>query len=90
MFRNNRTMTYAMMGIVGVALALAFGFNPAFLLVLAICPLMMFFMMRSMGNMGGHDHSTRNNDQDRNDQDRNDQDRDQNRNRDDRDTHAGR
>ncbi len=58
MFRNNRTMTYAMIGIVGVALALALGFNPAFLLVLAICPLMMFFMMGSMGNMGGHDRGS--------------------------------
>jgi Protein of unknown function (DUF2933) len=58
MFRNNRTMTYVMIGIVGVAIALAVGFNPALLLVLAICPLMMFFMMRSMGNMGGHDHGS--------------------------------
>ena len=58
MFRNNRTMTYVMIGVVGVAIALAFGFNPAFLLVLAICPLMMFFMMRSMGNMGGDDHAS--------------------------------
>lgn len=58
MFRNNRTMTYVMIGIVGVALALAFGFNPAFLVVLAICPLMMFFMMRSMGSTGGHDHGS--------------------------------
>ncbi len=74
MFRNNRTMTYVMIGIVGVALALAFGFNPAFLLVLAICPLMMFFMMRSMGNMGGHDHSSRDNDRDRDDRNRNDRD----------------
>ena len=65
MFRNNRTMTYVMIGIVGVAIALASGFNPAFLLVLAICPLMMFFMMRSMGNMRGHDRSSRNSDGDR-------------------------
>ena len=64
MFRNNRTMTYVMIGIVGVAIALALGFNPAFLLVLAICPLMMFFMMGSMGNMDGHDHGPRNKDQD--------------------------
>ena len=35
MFRNNRTMTYVMIGIAGVALALAFGFNPGFLLVRA-------------------------------------------------------
>ena len=74
MFRNNRTMTYAMIGIVGLALALAFGFNPAFLLVLAICPLMMFFMMRSMGNMDGHDHSSRDTDQDQEDRDRDDGD----------------
>jgi L-asparagine transporter-like permease len=67
MFRNNRTMTYVVIGIVGVALALAFGFNPAFLLVLAICPLMMFFMMRSMGNMGGHDHGSRDTDRDSDD-----------------------
>ena len=72
MFRNNRTMTYVMIGIAGVALALAFGFNPAFLLVLAICPLMMFFMMRSMGNMGGdnhgsHDHGSRDTDRDSDD-----------------------
>ncbi len=58
MFRNNRTMTYVMVGIVGVALALAFGFNPVFLLVLAICPLMMVFMMRSMGKTGGEDHGS--------------------------------
>lgn len=58
MFRKNRTMTYLMIGIAGLGVALAFGFNPAFLLVLAICPLMMFFMMRSMGNMGGHDHGS--------------------------------
>ena len=73
MFRNNRTMTYVMIGIAGVALALAFGFNPAFLLVLAICPLMMFFMMRSMGNMGnmgkrdGDDHGSRDTDRDSDD-----------------------
>ena len=70
MFRNNRTMTYVMIGIVGLALALAFGVNPGFLLVLAICPVMMFFMMRSMGNIGAMNHSSRDNDQDRNDQDR--------------------
>ena len=70
MFRNNRTMTYVMIGIAGVALALAFGFNPAFLLVLAICPLMMFFMMRSMGGMGrmdGHDHGSRDTNRDSDD-----------------------
>ncbi len=77
MFRNNRTMTYVMIGIVGVALALAFGFNPAFLLVLAICPLMMFFMMRSMGNMGGHGNESQDlgsHDTDRDSDDRVDRD----------------
>ena len=64
MFRNNRTTTYALIGIVGVAIALAVGFNPAFLLVLVICPLMMFFMMRSMGPMIGHDHTPEKNDRD--------------------------
>lgn len=51
-FRNNRTRTYVMIGIVGVAITLAFGFNPAFLLVLAICPLMMFFKV--CGRVGGY------------------------------------
>lgn len=73
MFRNNRTMSYLMIGIVAVAVALAFGFNPAFLLVLAICPLMMFFMMRSMGSMGGQDRASHNNDRD-GDRDRDDPD----------------
>ena len=77
MFRSNRTMTYLMIAIVGVGLALAFGFNPFFLLVLAICPLMMFFMMRSMGNMGGHDQASRNNDPHRDDRDRDDRARDE-------------
>ena len=73
MFRSNRTMTYLMIAIVGVGLALAFGFNPFFLLLLAICPLMMFFMMRSMGNMGnmgkrdGDDHGSRDTDRDSDD-----------------------
>ena len=73
MFRNNRTLTYALIGIVGVAVALALGFNSAFLLVLVICPLMMFFMMRSMGPMSGH-HST----PDKNDRDGHRGDRDTN------------
>ena len=67
MFRNNRTMAYVMVGIAGVAVALALGLNPAFLLFLAICPLMMFFMMWSMGNMGAHDHGFRDNDRDSDD-----------------------
>lgn len=60
MCHGNRRSTYVMLGIAGVTLALAsaLGINPAFLLVLAICPLMMFFMMRSMGGMGGSaDHT---------------------------------
>ena len=58
MCHGNRKSTYVMLGIAGLALALAFGINPAFLLVLAICPLMMFFMMRSMGGMGGSEDHT--------------------------------
>ena len=58
MWHRNRKSTYLMLGIAGLALALAFGINPGFLLLLAICPLMMFFMMRSMGAMaGGEDHT---------------------------------
>lgn len=58
MCHGNRTSTYVMVGIAGLALALAFGINPGFLLLLAICPLMMFFMMRSMGGMGGSEDHT--------------------------------
>ena len=58
MCQKARTSTYLMLGIAGLALALAFGINPGFLLLLAICPLMMFFMMRSMGGMGGSEDHT--------------------------------
>ena len=51
--RNWRT--FALLGIGGVAIWLALGFNPGFLLFLLVCPLMMFFMMRAMGTMGGTD-----------------------------------
>ena len=38
--------------------ALAFGMNPGFLVLTAVCPLMMFFMMRSMGGSdSGDDHT---------------------------------
>jgi hypothetical protein len=61
MCHGNRKSTYVMIGTAGLALALAFAFgiNPAYVLVLAICPLMMVFMMRSMGGMGsgGEDHT---------------------------------
>ena len=53
MGHGNRRSMSVMVGIAGLGLALAFGINPLFLLVLAVCPLMMFFMMRSMGGMGG-------------------------------------
>lgn len=58
MRHTNRIWTYVMIGIAALALALAFGINPGFLAVLLICPLMMFFMMRGMSDMGsGHDHT---------------------------------
>ena len=55
MRHGTRTSTYVMLGIagLGLAMALAFGINPGFVLLLAICPLMMFFMMQFMGGMGG-------------------------------------
>ena len=59
MQHGNRKSTYVMFGIaaLGLVLALAFGINPGFVLLLAICPLMMFFMMQFMGGMGGgEDH----------------------------------
>ena len=59
MCHANRKSTYVMLGVGALALALAFafGFNPGYVLILAVCPLMMFFMMRSMGGMGGkEDH----------------------------------
>ena len=58
MCHKDRTSTYVMLAIAGLALALAFRINPGFLLLLAICPLMMFFMMRSMGGMGGGEDHT--------------------------------
>ena len=58
MCHRSRKSTYVMLGVAGLALALAFGINPGFLLLLAICPLMMFFMMRSMGGMGGSEDHT--------------------------------
>lgn len=58
MFHNNRIVICLMIATVGVALALEFGFGPFFLLVMAICPLMMFFTMRSM-TADGHEASPR-------------------------------
>ncbi|MEP6661640.1 MAG: DUF2933 domain-containing protein [Acidimicrobiales bacterium] len=54
---RNRRSAYLMLGVAGlaVAIALGFGINPAYLLLLAVCPLMMFFMMRHMGSMGAHE-----------------------------------
>jgi len=60
MCHGSRKSTYVMMGVAGLALALAFVFDisPAYVLILAVCPLIMFFMMRSMGGMGsGEDHT---------------------------------
>lgn len=55
---HGRKSTYLIVAIVGVAVALAFGINPAFLAVLAVCPLMMFFMMRTMDHSGHHEDHT--------------------------------
>ena len=60
MCHGNRKSTYVMLGVAGLALALAFAFDisPAYVLILAVCPLMMFFMMRSMGGMDrSEDHT---------------------------------
>lgn len=60
---GNRKSTYLMLGVVGVAIAIALasGMNPAFLLVVAICPLVMFFMMRTMAKTDS-DEDQRNHD----------------------------
>ncbi|MEO8698194.1 MAG: DUF2933 domain-containing protein [Acidimicrobiales bacterium] len=52
--------TYVMLGVAGVALALAFAFDisPAYILIFAVCPLMMLFMMRSMGGMDDKEDHT--------------------------------
>ena len=57
MNHQNRKSTYLMLGVAGLAVAVAvgFGINPAYLLLVAICPLMMFFMMRHMSNMNTHE-----------------------------------
>ncbi len=57
MNHTSRKSSYLMLGVGGLAvvIALAFGINPAYLLLLGVCPLMMFFMMRHMGSMGGHE-----------------------------------
>jgi hypothetical protein len=54
MCHTNRRSTYLMLGVAAAALAVAVvsNVNPGFLLIVAICPLMMLFMMRSMGSMG--------------------------------------
>jgi hypothetical protein len=51
MCHGNRETILTMLGVAGLALALAlaFGISPAYVLILAVCPLMMVFMMRSMG-----------------------------------------
>lgn len=43
---------YALAGLTGAGIAVWAGLPPTFLLLL-ICPVMMFFMMRGMGGMGG-------------------------------------
>jgi len=47
-----------LLAVVGLVIALTFNVNPLFLIVLAVCPLMMVFMMRSMNNEGtSEDHT---------------------------------
>ncbi len=46
---------YGLALLAGGALAIWLGFPPALLLILLVCPLMMFFMMRGMhGGQDGH------------------------------------
>ncbi len=51
MCHGGRKSNYLMLGAAAVAIALmwALELSPAFVLLFAICPLMMFLMMRSMG-----------------------------------------
>ena len=59
MCHGGRKSNYLMLGAGAVAIALvwAFDVSPAIVLLLAICPLMMFLMMRSMaGSHNAEDH----------------------------------
>ncbi|MGQ0843006.1 MAG: DUF2933 domain-containing protein [Sporichthyaceae bacterium] len=53
---KNRYPLYGVAIVAGAALAIWAGLSPFFLLFLLVCPLMMFFMMRGMGGMGGGMH----------------------------------
>ena len=44
---------YGVVGVIGAVVVLWAGLSPFFLLLLVACPLMMFFMMRGMGGLGG-------------------------------------
>jgi hypothetical protein len=60
-----------MMGIAGLALTLVLGISPAYVLILAICPLMMLLMMRSMGHAKAHDdHPSHDDEHDQSEHDR--------------------
>ena len=49
---------HALALLVGFALAIGAGFPPLLLLILVVCPLSMFFMMRGMhGGQQGHDYA---------------------------------
>ena len=58
MCHNNRALTYIVMGIAALALTLVLGISPTYVLILAICPLIMLLMMRSMGDTNAHDGHT--------------------------------
>lgn len=59
MNNGNKYPLYAMAILAGGGVALWAGISPFFLLVLLVCPLMMFFMMRGgmHGGNGEQDHS---------------------------------
>ena len=52
MFTKTNAMKYLLIASAAVIVALGFGLNLGFLMIFAICPLMMFFMMSAMGGMG--------------------------------------
>ena len=55
---TDKNLRYGLAVAAGAALALWVGLPPALLLFLLVCPLMMLFMMRSMGGMGGGEDHT--------------------------------
>ena len=52
-----RSLVVIVLVIVGAGIAVAVGLPAAYLLLFAVCPLMMVFMMRGMGSMNGQPSS---------------------------------